>query len=60
MRPIASCCRPEFSAGSNWLTYHANWALLSPMIAVSVVAMVKAVNGQRFRIPGISEYADRF
>ena len=29
-------------------------------LVVSVLAMLKAINGQRFRIPGISEYADRF
>jgi uncharacterized membrane protein len=39
--------------------------LLSPLFAlaivvVHVVAMVKGVNGQRFMIPVISEYANRF
>ena len=29
-------------------------------IAVSIIAIVKAVNGQRFLIPGLSEYADKF
>jgi uncharacterized membrane protein len=30
------------------------------IIAVHVVCMVKGVNGQRFMIPAISEYASRF
>jgi len=29
-------------------------------LVVSVLAMLKAINGQRLVIPGISEYADRF
>ncbi|MCM3876866.1 MAG: DUF4870 domain-containing protein [Thermoanaerobaculia bacterium] len=29
-------------------------------IAVSIIAIVKAVNGQRFLIPGLSEFADKF
>lgn len=29
-------------------------------LVVSILAMLKAINGQRLLIPGISEYADRF
>jgi uncharacterized membrane protein len=29
-------------------------------LVVSVLAILKAINGQRLLIPGISEYADRF
>lgn len=40
-------------------------AILSPFIGLGilvlhVVMIVKAINGQRLIIPGISEYADRF
>ncbi len=54
------------SFGASVMTFLAGFFFfLNPLVylswlAVSVVAMVKAVNGQRFRIPGISEYADRF
>lgn len=30
------------------------------IVAVHVVAIIKGVNGSRFFIPGISEFADRF
>ena len=30
------------------------------VLAVHIVAMVKGVNGERFRIPYVSEFADRF
>ena len=30
------------------------------ILVVHVLAIIKGVNGQRFIIPGISEYADRF
>ena len=41
------------------------FALLYPLlwgasIVVAILCIVKAVNGQRFLIPGISEYADKF
>ena len=29
-------------------------------LVVTVLAMLKALNGQRLVIPGVSEYADRF
>lgn len=29
------------------------------MLALHIVCIVKALNGERFRIPGLSEYADR-
>jgi uncharacterized membrane protein len=35
-------------------------ALWLGIIVVHVMAIVKGVNGQRFLIPGISEYASRF
>lgn len=37
-------------------------SLIVPMIAlvVHIICIVKAVNGQRFLIPGVSQYADKF
>jgi uncharacterized membrane protein len=39
--------------------------LLHPLVwlawlAVSILGIVKAINGQRFLVPGISEFADKF
>lgn len=40
-------------------------ALLSPLIvlgqvALHIVAIMKGINGQRFIVPGLSQYADKF
>lgn len=37
-------------------------SLIVPMVAliVHIICIVKAVNGQRFLIPGVSQYADKF
>jgi uncharacterized membrane protein len=42
------------------LFFFLNPLLYMGWLAVSILAMLKAVNGQRFVLPGLSEYADRF
>lgn len=34
--------------------------VLVPIVAVHVMAIIKGVNGERFIVPGLSQYADRF
>ena len=36
------------------------WALCLAILVVHILCIVKAVNGQRFLIPGLSQYVDRF
>ena len=41
------------------------FAIFIPLVfvgfaVVRIVAMVKGVNGERFKVPGVSQYADRF
>ncbi len=36
------------------------WLIWPLLLVLHIVMIVKAVNGQRLLIPGISEYADRF
>jgi len=36
------------------------FALGAGFLALSVLCIMKGINGQRFIIPGVSQYADRF
>ena len=35
-------------------------ALFFAIVVVHIVCIVKGINGERFLIPGVSQYADRF
>ena len=37
-----------------------NILILLAIIVVHIICIVKGVNGERFLVPGISQYADRF
>jgi uncharacterized membrane protein len=57
---IALSLAASFMTFLSGLFFFLNPLVYVGWLVVSVLAMLKAINGQRFLIPGISEYADRF
>jgi uncharacterized membrane protein len=50
----------SFIPGVGCVTSIISLFLWIPMLVVMVLCIVKAVNGQRFKIPGVSDFADKF
>ena len=43
-----------------WFVWALYWPIRLAYLVIAIVCIMKAVNGQRFLIPGISEFADKF
>lgn len=50
----------SFIPGVGCVTSIISLFLWIPMLVVMVLCIVKATNGQRFKIPGVSDFADKF
>ena len=50
----------RFIPGAGCITCLVPFALGAGFLALSVLCIMKGINGQRFIIPGVSQYADRF
>ena len=50
----------SFIPGVGCVTSIISLFLWIPMIIVTILSIMKAVNGQRFIIPGLSDFADKF
>ena len=50
----------SFIPGVGCVTSIISLFLWIPMLVVTILSIVKAVNGQRFIIPGLSDFADKF
>jgi len=50
----------SFIPGVGCVTSVISIFLWIPMLIIMVLCIVKAVNGQRFKIPGVSDFADKF
>jgi len=50
----------SFIPGVGCVTSIISLFLWIPMLVVMVLCIVKATSGQRFKIPGVSDFADKF
>jgi uncharacterized membrane protein len=50
----------SFIPGVGCVTTLISLFLWIPILVVTILSIVKAVNGQRFIIPGVSDFADKF
>lgn len=50
----------SFIPGVGCITSIVSLFLPIPMLIIMILCIVKAMNGQRFKIPGVSDFADKF